>query len=65
MATLPGVAFGDRPERLTLRLATSMLFGRTPIERQQAIETADPLELGWVQDNLARLDAALSGLLRG
>ncbi|OYO11281.1 aspartate aminotransferase/hypothetical protein [Propionibacteriaceae bacterium ES.041] len=65
VATLPGVAFGDRPERLTLRLATSMLFGRTPTERQQAIETADPLELGWVQDNLARLDAALSGLLRG
>ena len=23
VATLPGVAFGDRPERLTLRLATS------------------------------------------
>lgn len=64
VATLPGVAFGDRPERLTLRLATSMLFGRTPDERQQAIEATDPLELPWVRANLDQLEQALSALLR-
>lgn len=63
VATLPGVAFGDRPERLALRMATSMLFGRTPDQRQQAIEAADPVALPWVQADLGRLDEALRGLL--
>ncbi|WP_229117408.1 hypothetical protein [Enemella dayhoffiae] len=48
-----------------MRLATSMLFGRTPAERQQAIDSDHPLGLPWVRQNLAELRAALSALLGG
>ena len=36
VATLPGTAFGDQPDALRLRLATSMLY--TPVEAQSAEE---------------------------
>jgi aspartate aminotransferase len=40
IATLPGTAFGDRPEALRLRLATSMLYaGPTPATEEEG-ETA-------------------------
>jgi aspartate aminotransferase len=40
IATLPGTAFGDRPEALRLRLATSMLYARPAPATEEERETA-------------------------
>lgn len=40
VAVLPGIAFGDRPERLTFRLATSLLYGATAEERWETLRMA-------------------------
>ncbi|UPK73876.1 pyridoxal phosphate-dependent aminotransferase [Nocardioidaceae bacterium SCSIO 66511] len=62
IATLPGTAFGDDPERLTLRVATSMLNGRDDAERTAALEATDPSALPWVARRLDQLDEALTSL---
>ncbi|UYM05961.1 pyridoxal phosphate-dependent aminotransferase [Solicola gregarius] len=62
VATLPGAAFGDDPERLTLRVATSMLNGGDDSERTRALESEDPTTLPWVARRLDQLAAALSAL---
>jgi aspartate/methionine/tyrosine aminotransferase len=40
IATLPGTAFGDRPEALRLRLATSMLYARPTSPTEEEGESA-------------------------
>ncbi len=40
IATLPGTAFGDRPEALRLRLATSMLYARHTPSSEEELERA-------------------------
>ena len=62
VATLPGTAFGDDPERLTLRVATSMLNGRDDAERAEALAADDPSTLPWVIQRLDQLDEALAAL---
>ncbi|GAA5006116.1 pyridoxal phosphate-dependent aminotransferase [Actinopolymorpha pittospori] len=64
VATLPGSAFGELPERLTLRIATSMLYGDGDGDRREtALECPDPVRLPWIAARLDQLDAALGGLL--
>jgi aspartate aminotransferase len=62
VATLPGSAFGESPERLTLRIATSMLYGSGD-QRETALESQDPARLPWIADRLDQLEAALGKLL--
>ena len=62
VATLPGSAFGELPERLTLRIATSMLYGEGE-QRETALESTDPVRLPWIAARLDQLGAALAGLL--
>lgn len=59
VATLPGSAFGDVPERLTLRVATPMLYGPDAPRRWQALGATDPASLPWIAESLERLGDAL------
>jgi len=63
VGVLPGAAFGDDPAALRLRLATSLLHGRTDSERWTALHHPDPLALPWVASDLARLREVLHRLL--
>jgi aspartate aminotransferase len=62
VGTLAGEAFADRPERLRLRLATSLLYGASDAERWQSLAAVDPADLPSVRSGIERLGAALSGL---
>lgn len=62
IATLPGSAFGDLPERLTLRIATPMLYGPAESSRWQALDAKDPTALPWLAEGLQRLERALATL---
>jgi aspartate aminotransferase len=62
VATLPGSAFGEHPERLTLRIATSMLYGEGD-QRETALRSPDPVRLPWIAARLDQLETALGGLL--
>ena len=59
VATLPGSAFGDSPERLTLRVATPMLYGQDDPRRWRALRAADPAGLPWIAESLERLGDSL------
>lgn len=64
IATLPGVAFGEEPEALRLRLATSMLCtsssGKSPAEQAldlwRLLDQADRLSVPGTADQQVRLD---------
>lgn len=64
VATLPGSAFGDLPRRLTLRIATSLLYGDDP-QRLAALHAPAPATLPWITTHLTRLESALTRLLPG
>jgi len=59
---LAGEAFGDDPAALRARVATSLLYGTTPEERWEALESDDPLSLPWIASALDHLRAALQEL---
>jgi aspartate aminotransferase len=59
IATLPGSAFGDVPQRLTLRAATPMLYGHDDSQRWRALRAPDPAALPWIADSLGRLGSSL------
>jgi aspartate aminotransferase len=65
VATLPGSAFGDTPDRLTLRVATPMLYGPDEPRRWQALTATDPVALPWLAASLEQLDRALTRLQPG
>jgi aspartate aminotransferase len=60
--TLPGSAFGERPEALRLRLATGLLYGDSDAEQEAALAAGEPLELPWIAAELARLEEILADL---
>lgn len=62
MATLPGSAFGDPDTTLTLRVATSLLYGATDDQRERALVAPAPQELPWIAQALAHLREALHSL---
>lgn len=62
VATLPGSAFGDPPDRLALRIATPMLYGPAESQRWQALGATTPAALPWVADALEELTGALESL---
>lgn len=62
IATLPGSAFGDPDSALTLRVATSLLYGSTVEQRTEALAADRPETLPWIAPQLARLRAGLRNL---
>jgi aspartate aminotransferase len=60
--TLPGSAFGESASSLRLRLATGLLYGDTPEQREAALAAADPLALPWISASLARFSDILADL---
>ncbi len=60
--TLPGSAFGERPDALRLRLATGLLYGEDDEQQEAALAAGDPLELPWIAAELARLEEILADL---
>lgn len=62
VATLPGSAFGTPDTALTLRVATSLLYGATPQQRQTTLTAMEPETLPWIAPALNRLSDALGEL---
>jgi aspartate aminotransferase len=62
VATLPGSAFGTPEPTLTLRIATSLLYGSTLGQRRTALEAEAPERLPWIAPALTRLTEALHDL---
>jgi aspartate aminotransferase len=62
VGVVAGEAFGDHPEALRFRVATSLLHGRTDAERWTALDAADPLALPWIAEALDTLRTALGRL---
>lgn len=62
IATLPGSAFGDPDSALTLRVATSLLYGDTAEQRTEALAADRPETLPWIAPRLVRLGAGLRSL---
>jgi len=65
LGVLPASAFGEDPRALRLRVATGLLYGDTPEQREAALAASDPLSLPWVDASLARLDEVLTDITGG
>ncbi|MDE3719970.1 pyridoxal phosphate-dependent aminotransferase [Nocardiopsis sp. N85] len=65
MGVLPAVEFGEGPEALRMRVATSLLYGDTEERRYAALAATDPLALPWIRAHLDRLGEVLGTLLAG
>lgn len=63
VGVLPGTAFGDEPDRLTARVATSLLYGITTEQRREALASEAPVELPWIRKSLERVRDGLTRLL--
>jgi aspartate aminotransferase len=59
IGVLAGAAFGDPPEALRFRLATSLLYGTSDAQRWESLRSSDPTSLPWVGSGLERLSNAL------
>ncbi|WP_243745263.1 pyridoxal phosphate-dependent aminotransferase [Streptomyces hainanensis] len=62
IGVLPGHAFGDDPQALRFRAATSLLYGDTTAERWETLRSAAPLDLPWVAAATTHLRQALRAL---
>jgi len=62
VGVLAGEAFGDDAAALRVRMATSLLYGRTDDERHEALASDDPAALPWIRASLDRLRVVLDAL---
>jgi aspartate aminotransferase len=62
IAVLAGHHLGDSPQALRFKAATSMLYGDTQEEQQQALDSADPVRLPHVRSVLQRLEKSFTAL---
>ena len=62
IAVLPGRAFADPDRALTVRVATSLLYGATYDQRHTALTASAPETLPWIAPALDRLGRALESL---
>lgn len=60
LGVLPASAFGEEPEALRLRVATGLLYGETPEQREAALAASDPLALPWIGAALDRIEEVLA-----
>jgi aspartate/methionine/tyrosine aminotransferase len=65
VGVLPGSAFGEPPEALRLRVATSLLYGETDEQRYAALTADDPAGLPWITAALDRATEVLTDLTDG
>jgi aspartate/methionine/tyrosine aminotransferase len=65
VGVLPGSAFGEPPEALRLRVATSLLYGETDEQRYAALGADDPAGLPWITAALDRATEVLTDLTAG
>jgi aspartate/methionine/tyrosine aminotransferase len=65
VGVLPGSAFGEPPEALRLRVATSLLYGETDEQRYAALNADDPVGLPWITAALDRATEVLTDLTTG
>jgi aspartate aminotransferase len=57
---LPASAFGEDPAALRVRVATSLLYGETDAQREEALAAADPVALPWIAGALDRIGEILA-----
>lgn len=62
LAVLPGEAFGDHPQSLRFRVATSLLYGTDKTQRLTALGSTDPITLPWISASLQQLRDILASL---
>ncbi|MFF1677697.1 pyridoxal phosphate-dependent aminotransferase [Streptomyces sp. NPDC058256] len=62
LGVLPASAFGESPNALRIRAATSRLYGDTDEQRRAALSAPDPLELPWIRGAVDRVGAILTDL---
>lgn len=62
VAVLGGHHFGDDPKALRFRVATSMLYGDTVEQQQEALDAEDPTLVGHVAARLDRLNRIVRDL---
>jgi aspartate aminotransferase len=62
VGVLAGTEFGDNPQALRCRVATSLLYGRTDEQRLASLTSTQPLALPWIADSMAHLAATLADL---
>lgn len=65
LGVLPASAFGEEPEALRLRVATGLLYGETPEQREAALAASDPLALPWIGAALTRVEEVLADVTGG
>ncbi len=63
VAVLGGHHFGDDPKALRCRVATSMLYGDTVEQQQEALDADDPLLVRHVAAGIDRLDRVVRDLI--
>lgn len=64
VAVLAGVAFGDDPHELRMRVAVSLLHGADETQRLAALDADDPTTLPWIATALDDITLALSQVTR-
>jgi aspartate aminotransferase len=62
MGTVPATEFEGGDKALRLRLATSMLYGRTDQEQLAALDADDPTNLPWIRTHLDRLSEIIADI---
>ncbi|WP_207400968.1 pyridoxal phosphate-dependent aminotransferase [Actinomadura roseirufa] len=62
VGVLPGSAFGDAPEALRVRVASSLLYGEDDERRLAALASPAPAALPWIARGLDRLSEVLADL---
>ena len=65
LGVLPASAFGEAEEALRVRVATGLLYGDTPEQREAALAASDPLALPWIGASLDRVEDVLIDLTGG
>lgn len=62
IAVIPGDAFGDDPEALTVRVAVTGIYGSSDSERLAALLSDAPLEMPWLAEALEGLRRKLEAM---
>ena len=59
---LPASAFGESTRALRVRIATGLLYGENDIQREAALQAAEPVTLPWIASALDRFGEILADL---
>ncbi|MEO3822278.1 pyridoxal phosphate-dependent aminotransferase [Actinomadura sp. B10D3] len=62
VAVVPGSAFGEDPQALKVRMATSLLYGQDDAQREAALAAPAPTSLPWIAAALDRVTDVLGSL---